>query len=105
MGYPTLSLTPTLTLTRCGWGSVRVLLHADGSRSHFERYRCDVYLDDEPSVPAPPRREWAQVVDGGGAVGAQQPHPYPGRTLAVPQPYTLRIDGPCWLRAVPNARP
>ena len=54
-------------------------------------------------MPAPPRREWAQVVDGGGAVGALQPHPYPGRTSAVPQPYTLRIDGPCWLRAVPNA--
>ena len=65
-------------------------LPTPGRRSHFERYRCDVYLDDEPSVPPPPRREWAEV--HGGAGGQLQPQPRP-----------LRFDGPCWLRGVPNA--
>ena len=55
-------------------------------RSHFERYRCDVYLDVEPSVPPPPQREWTELCIGAGG---------------TPRP--LRFDGPCWLRGVPNA--
>ena len=52
-------LTPPLAAFEgCGYDAVRVLLHSDGSRSHFERFRCDVYLDNEVSVAPPPRRDW-----------------------------------------------
>ena len=53
-------LTPPPALFReVGFRSVRVLLHADGTRSHFERYRLDVYLGNEVSVQAPTERAWA----------------------------------------------
>ena len=78
---PEQELCPPLALFRAlGFACVRVLLHADGTRSHFERYRCDIYLDNEAAVPPPRVHEWT-------ATTAAAAH----------------ATRPCIVRGVPNA--
>ena len=70
----------------CGFTNVRVLLHADGTKSHLERYRCDVHLE----------------IEHGDALHRVEPslkaRAWKGHADAITD-----ADLPGWVQGVPNA--
>ena len=73
-----------------------MLLHADGTRSHFERFRCDIHLqrdDDRPPEPPPPERAWTGPQDVLNWAGPQDPFATAGDA----------VGGRLIVRGVPNA--
>ena len=79
---------------QCALARPRVLLHADRTRSHFERYRVDVWLSDEaddPSAAAGETRAWRPA----------EAFSAPGWVTGVPN--AAVCEGGVWLSSVIDA--
>ena len=88
-------LVPPLELFHASpFPCVRVLLHADGSRSHFERFRLDVFLEGQPFSTPPDAPSSTH-----SAAQPASPPPPPERVWTPAE----RFDTAGWVHRVPNA--